>query len=770
MPIAVDQNDELLIGFIDESCDALADLPLNLRTFRVSNSADAINSVFRAVHSIKGNAGFFGLLAIKKFSHALENTLDDARHNKTTLTPDLERALVDGIDILESMLNAVREGQAHEELDAAQEALLERVKHCVSNLGGETEESLAAAVLAIAEEMAACGSSEVGVWAEGLLALVQSPKTGPESSTAANTPTANAAAGPKAITPALFAGQICQIGGRDVSSQVAGVAAFFAGVDQGAYQPAHGEAFQNTLRELAAAGDAELTAAVELALRDFKTISESPLGVDPPLMAIVWDHLNPHFVRLMPAAAAPVAAPSALGKPSEGAALEIENAPSPAVERRSTPRSENGAPADASTEKAEEGGKSRMVRVREEKLDQFLDDVARLFVTIERLKDLQARMLTPNESEALSRTDAFAELAEELRQINSALNKQSCELQQSVVALRKVPVRGLFQKFPRMTRTLALNLGKQINVHLLGEEVEIDKGLAEDLDAPLTHMVRNVCDHGIETPADRQARGASAEGNLYMKAELTRTHVVITIQDDGRGIDPARLRRKAVEKGVMGQAEVNALSDEEAIGLIFHPGFSTAEQITEVSGRGVGLDVVRTRLREHDGDVKVESQVNVGTTFRLEIPIRQAVVVVESLLVKHDNETFVLPFENIREIVDFDPASIQSVHNQRVAQVRGVPYSAVTLHELLGLAPLPVESWKSAPGVLIGCKQGQMILLVEQIVGQRKVVVNALDKVLPGLEKISGVAQLGCGKMAMVLSSVELVKQCRRSAAETSRA
>jgi two-component system chemotaxis sensor kinase CheA len=398
-----------------------------------------------------------------------------------------------------------------------------------------------------------------------------------------------------------------------------------------------------------------------------------------------------------------------------------------------------------------------MVRIKEERIDDFLQSVSRLFTTGELFKDVQARM---------GETGKIAPLVEELRQINNSFVVQSTALQRSVMELRRVSVAGLFSKFPQMARGLAAQLGKKIDVHLSGEDVEIDKSLVEDLDSPLTHMIRNVADHGIEPPADRRARGVAETGNLWLKAELTKTHVVITVRDDGRGIDPRVLRDKAVEKGIYSRAQADALSDADAIDLIFHAGFSTAKQISDVSGRGVGMDVVRTTLRGHNGDVLVNSQVGVGTTFRLEIPIRAAVLVIDGLLLRQNGEVFVLPFEYVREITELGADDLKPVQGSHVAVLRRGTFDAVSLGTILGLdgrvAAHAVRNGQRVTGVLVGCKHGEMCLLVDKILGHRQVVVNSIKELLPGVDRIAGVAQLGGGRLALVLSVDDLVDSAHK--------
>jgi len=271
------------------------------------------------------------------------------------------------------------------------------------------------------------------------------------------------------------------------------------------------------------------------------------------------------------------------------------------------------------------------------------------------------------------------------------------------------------------------------------------------------HMVRNVCDHGIETPEERQARGVSQTGTLQLSCTLSKTHVIITVQDDGRGIDPARLRSKAVEKGIYNSAEAEALTDAAVVDLIFHPGFSTAEQVSEISGRGVGLDVVGTRLREHNGDVFVSSKLGAGTTFRLEVPIRKAVIVIDGLLVKQGEATFVIPFDQTQEILTVDRSNISYVQGKPVACLRSGTYGAISLGQVLGIESSETEKEATMEGVLINGETGTMLLLVESVLGQRKVVVSDLTDVLADCDRISGVAQLGAGKLALVLSATELI-------------
>jgi two-component system chemotaxis sensor kinase CheA len=271
-------------------------------------------------------------------------------------------------------------------------------------------------------------------------------------------------------------------------------------------------------------------------------------------------------------------------------------------------------------------------------------------------------------------------------------------------------------------------------------------------------MIRNVLDHAIETPEERRKRGVPEAGNLWLQCESTRTHLRFIIQDDGRGIDPARLRKKVVEKGVLTAEQAQALDDEGAIDLIFHPGFSTAEKISEVSGRGVGMDVVRTKVREHEGDITVASKVGVGTTFTLEIPIRQAVLVIDGLLVEQSGQQFVLPFEHIREITEIDADQLFQIQGtSKVAVIRGTTYGAVPLGEILKIDHPELKTVGKVPSIVVGGKQGEACILVDRVLGHRQVVVHQMPTVRV-TNDIAGVAQLGGGRMALVVSVPDVVR------------
>ena len=528
-------------------------------------------------------------------------------------------------------------------------------------------------------------------------------------------------------TPSDFVGQRYACGPLDVTERVTAVLDLFVvGPGDRDAQLAfvdHAEAFADWARQV---GRTTMAESLEAAANDCRTIAESPVDLDENLLSIIWDRVWPVLEEIKAESGAERAGSGEAGGASDG--------------------KPPGSPSRAEPSAA----KSRFVRVKEDRLDEFLEHVSRLFITSELLKELHARIADDEQT---------ASLAEEMREIKQELHVHANALQHGVVALRRVPVSQLFSKVPRMVRALASGLGKQVAVHVSGDETEIDKALLEALDAPLAHLIRNAVDHGIDTPEERRARGVSETGNMWLKAEETRDRVRIVIRDDGRGIDPHRLRNNAVEKGLLSQREAHAMSDEQLVDLIFRPGFSSADQVSDVSGRGVGLDVVQNTLAEYHGTVTVESKVLAGTTFSLEVPIRRATLVLDGLLVGDNRaRSFVIPFQHIQEITDVCAADLRSVFGRQVVTIRGRIYDAFSVREILGFGPEDAPKKARNMAVLVTCRHGTLCLLVDRVIGHRQLIVTDLKEVFPDAHKISGAAQLGGGRLALVLNVPEILK------------
>lgn len=422
--------------------------------------------------------------------------------------------------------------------------------------------------------------------------------------------------------------------------------------------------------------------------------------------------------------------------PSEPAADTTVNA--------QLPPESSGSSLDADTETGNRGSLS----VRKQQLETLTRDVSNLFITHERLKGLYEQIAGSMRATALD---------DELRRTNTTFSAQATALQNSVISIRQVPVRHLFSHLRLVAQSSASEHGKQVVVHVSGEELEIDRSLADDLQLPVTQLVRNACEHGIETPEERVGRGVPEVGNIWLSCEFIHGHVTLTVRDDGRGINTHRLREMSVTDGSLTREQAAALSDEDSVALVFDAGVSTARQQQQNSVRGTGLAEARARLTQHNGGIQMSSVATGGTAVRVELPQRNAIDVVHGLLLRQNSESFMVPFEFIREIFELEDSQLSNILGQQAANIRGEVFAAISLAELLEGVSGSSQAQKPSQGILVSSRKGAVCLLVDEVVGQRKVILNRLDEILDGNPFVDGVAQLGGGELALVLNVSELI-------------
>jgi two-component system, chemotaxis family, sensor kinase CheA len=432
--------------------------------------------------------------------------------------------------------------------------------------------------------------------------------------------------------------------------------------------------------------------------------------------------------------------------------------PQPAVAASDTtvisqPRAENGG-------SPTQTGDTDFLSVGKQQLETLTSDVSNLFITHERLKGLYEQIAGSMRSTALD---------DELRRTNTTFSAQATALQKSVVSIRQVPVSQLFSQLRLVAQSAASEHGKQLIVHVSGEDLEIDRSLADDLQFPVTQLVHNACEHGIEAPTERRDRGVPEVGNLWLSCELIHGHIILTVKDDGRGINSRRLRDLSVEVGSLTRDQAAALSDDDAMALVFDAGISTAQQGLQSPERGAGLAEARARMGQHDGNIQVSSVATGGTAVRVELPQRNAIDVVHGLLLRQNDESFMVPFEFIQEIFELEDSQLSNILGQQAANIRGEVFAAVSLAELLQGVSRNSLAQKPNQGILVSCRNGAVCLLVDEVVGQRKVILNRLDEILNGNPFVDGVAQLGGGELALVLNASELVsnKTRRQSAGDS---
>jgi len=380
------------------------------------------------------------------------------------------------------------------------------------------------------------------------------------------------------------------------------------------------------------------------------------------------------------------------------------------------------------------------IRVDTSRLDQVLNLSGEIGLTKNRLTSLRADILAGrNDSETLHALD----------QAVSQLDLLVSDLQNSVMKTRMQPIGRLFQKYPRIARDLARQLGKDVELALVGEETEVDKTMIEDLADPLIHLVRNAVDHGVESAEDRLAAGKPAKSIVRLEARQEGDHIVLIIADDGRGMSPERIRLKAIEKGIIKEEEANTLDDRQSLNLIFLPGFSTMAQASAVSGRGVGMDVVKTNIQKLNGSVEIRSEPGKGSVFIISLPLTLAILPV--LLVLLGDQPFALPLSMVREILPIEKSKMQEVGGKETLVVRGEILPVVALSRLLGWPQLKTPEY----GVLMQTSERSFILSVDSFAGRDDAVIKSLDDFRP--RGVAGVTTLSNGQIVLILDMKELL-------------
>lgn len=375
---------------------------------------------------------------------------------------------------------------------------------------------------------------------------------------------------------------------------------------------------------------------------------------------------------------------------------------------------------------------SQTVRVDIGKLDNLMNLVGELVINKTRL-------------EQIYKTNDLSALNETVEQID----RITSELQNVVMNVRMVPIDQVFNRFPRMVRDLAKELGKDVNFILEGKETELDRTVIDEIGDPLVHLIRNSLDHGVETSTERQRKGKDPTATLKLIARQEGNSVVIVVEDDGKGISIEKVKNKALEKGLCTEAEIEQMDPEGILNLIFRAGFSTTEEISDLSGRGVGLDVVKTKINSLSGSVMVESQEGEGTRFTIKLPLTLAII--QALLVKVQQEVYAIPLANIDETTIIGESNIKNIQDQEVMMLRGKILPLLKLEKALGL---PLSSWdmeKEYFVVVVRKGNQQVGLVVNELIGQQEIVITSLGKLLSGISGIAGAAILGDGKVALIL-------------------
>ena len=434
---------------------------------------------------------------------------------------------------------------------------------------------------------------------------------------------------------------------------------------------------------------------------------------------------------------APKTAPVSVSTPQTvPAPVKVASAP-----RKVEPKEEGESRGGATVEQT--------IRVDVKRLDHLMNLIGELVLGKNRLIKINDDVEERYEGEAF---------LEELNQVVSIVSLVTTDLQIAVMKTRMLPIGKVFNKFPRMIRDLSRELNKKIELEITGEETELDKSIVEEIGDPLVHIIRNSCDHGIETPDIRLAAGKEETGTIHLKAYHEGNHIVIQIIDDGKGLDADMLKQKSIEKGVVTEKEADAMSEKEAFGLIFRPGFSTASQVTSVSGRGVGMDVVKTNIEKLNGMIDIDSEVGKGTSMKLKIPLTLAII--QALLVGVQEEYYAIPLASVLETVRISKDEIYTVESRSVMRLRDEVLSLVHIGDIFEVERV-FDNSEHAYVVVLGLAESKIGLIVDSLVGQEEIVIKSLGEYLKGIEGIAGATIRGDGGVTLIVDVAALMQMAK---------
>jgi len=757
---------ELLDQFVTEARECLEAIGTRLlEVERDPANAGLLNDLFRSVHTLKGNCGLFEFKALERVVHAGEDLLDRVRNGTLPYSSALADALLDAMDYTARLVDQI---EAEGRIDASAEAQSQQHAAALRALLGEAQAAAAAAPAAPTVAAAAAAAAEPPAWIERLPAAARQAPEGavavhyrPEPDCffkgedpwrlACTTPGLLAMdVGTQEAWPAgeALAAWDCYRCNLDIvllsSADLGALQAHFRCVpeqvafaggpfDATAAAPAASDPGEDRVRERAAALWAE-----QLALL-------SRGGANPGTVAAVrrvLGHLAP-WVLDAAAAAALEALP-----PSAGAAELLAWAQGQLVALAAAPADmADTAPEAARAAETTAAGGARVLKVGQEKIDRLMDLIGEMVV---------AKNGLPYLAQRAEQVFQQRELAREIKAQYTVINRIAEDMQHAIMQVRMLPVGAVFQRFGRLVRDISRKLGKEVQLQIEGEETEADKSVIEALADPLIHILRNSLDHGIETPERRRAAGKPAAGTIRIVARQESDRVLIEISDDGAGIDAQRVRDKAVERGLIPADRAAGLSDADAVQLIFLPGFSTAERISDLSGRGVGMDVVRTAVERINGTVTLASQAGRGTTIGISLPLSMAVTNV--MIIESAGRRFGVPMDLIVETVRVHRDDIHQFKQARTTVLRGRIVPLRGLNELLALDAEPLLNAEGETAVLVVRIGSQPVgLLVDQFHGASDIILKPLEGVLAGLTGFAGTALMGDGSVLMVLNPKELL-------------
>ncbi len=695
--------------FIEEAKEHLQSLNENLLVLeKEPENKDTINEIFRSAHSLKGMAGTMGYKRMQHLTHDMENVFQEVRSDKMKVSSELVDGLFRGLDALQEYLDNIINTQ-DEGTNDNQDLIDLFQKELEIGLngggGGQTAEAAPAEGGAAAATATAPAAESKSTGAFDNLALNDTDKS--------------------VIAKAIGEGMNAYAINVEIQETCVLKAARAFLVFK-AIEPL-GEVIKS-IPDAQAIEDEKFDF-------DFSMVVITKSSEEEIKNAIMnVSEMKEATIKKLEAEAAPAAA-----------AEEKKNAAAPASGAAKAPAA--GGPAAGGTAAAGAAkGKpvvNRSVRVDIDKLDDLMNLVSELIIAKNGLVSISPTEIASDES----KKGNFHEQVEYLERITTNIH-------QSVMKVRMVPIESVVNRFPRMIRDLSKKLNKKMELYMSGEETELDRTVIDEIGDPLQHILRNAADHGLESNEDRKKAGKPEVGSIYLNAYQQGNSVVIEVIDDGGGIDVEKVKRKALEKGTITPEQAEVMSDKEIIDLLFRPSFSTAEQISDISGRGVGLDVVKTKIEALGGNVECKTVLGEGSTFTIRLPLTLAII--QALMVVIGNEKYAIPLANINTIEDIPATDIKYVEGKEVINLRGTVIPLIRLDKILDVTDSKQDA-ENLTVVIISKGDKQAGLIVDDLIGQLEIVIKSIGKYINNSKMISGATILGDGEIALILDATTLV-------------
>mmetsp|Transcript_11898 Transcript_11898/g.30563 ORF Transcript_11898/g.30563 Transcript_11898/m.30563 type:complete len:743 (-) Transcript_11898:3319-5547(-) len=738
--MAFDVDEDILQDFLVEAGEILEQLQEQLVDLENNpEDGDLLNAIFRGYHTVKGGAGFLSLTELVEICHGAENVFDVMRNGQRTLTPELMDTILQATDVVVDMFERVKAQEPLVPADAKLVDLLHKLSTPETpdeNIFGDSSDAAEAPAAEVVEEEfaleeapvpeAPAASSDGGIDEisedefEALLdELHGSNAPGKSAPKAEPKAAAPAAAGSgDDITDDEFEALLDELHGKGKfkEEESAPPAAPKASAPSG--EEITDDEFEALLDQLHGSGQGPTAQGAEPAANTPPVDKKATEAIQK---AKAEQSAASTPAKSTPAAKAPAPSPAAKKAPEPAKAAAKKD------DKKATP-----APPQAET----------TVRVDTKRLDQIMNMVGELVLVRNRLLSLGINNADESMSKAIANLDVV-----------------TGDLQGAVMKTRMQPIKKVFGRFPRVVRDLARSLKKEITLELEGEETDLDKNLVEALADPLVHLVRNSVDHGIEMPDDRAATGKSRMGTVRLAASQEGDHILLTIEDDGKGMDAEKLKEIAISRGVLDADAAARMSDVEAFNLIFAPGFSTKTEISDISGRGVGMDVVKTKINQLNGTISIDSHLGKGTRLDIKVPLTLAIL--PTLMIVVGKQTFALPLGAVNEIINMDIKKTNTVDGQLTMIVRSKAIPLFFLGEWLIRGPKNIIKEKGHV-VVVQIGTQQVGFVVDALIGQEEVVIKPLDALLQGTPGMAGATITSDGGIALILDVPSLLKRYAR--------